>query len=369
MRLCLISIAAATLIGFSGSTSRMLTALPSPTNETQRSELFKWMDSVGIPSANGCQFFEITVSMPKTCGDRKIILHAFKICELQGKCVYFTDDACDLILEGNQRDGTHCRQIDFKAYVESVLAVPTPYLDSYSNGYCIEMGHRCSLGRSSLNLLPAMRDIMLAKWCAQTGHHDAVDQLWARASKTMPALTEGKSVDELFKTYLPAFLLDRAVASMANPATRRVDCIARLDWIKSTWNGSEYGDLAGQLSDDLRVALRMERDLDSELNGIVKSPESADQLVRKLIDQEFWGADARTGFGPFEGTGGISAFSEVLKQSSRTRNVLSKYVDSDAPTRLVYHYPNKLPRMRWVTLGAVAQGLLDRIDTESGANK
>ncbi len=127
--------------------------------------------------------------------------------------------------------------------------------------------------------------------------------------------------------------------------------------------------LAGQMSDDLRVALRMERDLDSELNGIVKSPESADQLVRKLIDQEFWGGDARSGFGPFEGTGGVSAFSEVLKQSGRTRNVLSKYVDSDAPTRLVYHYPNKLPRMRGVTLGAVAQGLLDRIDTESGANK
>lgn len=369
MRMLSIAIVVAALIGFGGSTSRMLIFRPSPTIETPGRELFKWMDEVGIPSAKGCQFFEITVSTRDARSVESIVLHGFMISRFQSKCVYFTDDASDLILEGIQRDEMKSRQIDFREYVDQVLEAQTPYLDSYSNVYCLEMGHRCSLGRGSLNLLPAMRDIMLANWCAQLGHVDAADQLWARASTTMPALTEGKSVDELFKIYLPAFLLDRAVASMANPATRRVDCIARLDWIKSKWNGSEYGDLAGQLSDDLRVALRMERDLDSELNGIFKCPESADQLVRKLIDQEFWGGDARNGFGPIEGTGGVSAFSEILKQSNRTRDVLLKYVHSDAPTRLVDHYPNKLPRMRWVTLGAVAQGVLDRIDTESGANK
>ena len=185
----------------------------------------------------------------------------------------------------------------------------------------------------------------------------------------MPELTVGKSTDELFKEYFPVFLLDRAVASMADPATRRADCIARLDWIGTTWNDSEYGKLARQQRDDLKLAMEMEQVLDNELNSVSQNHLSADQLVRQLIDQEFSCGDPHTGFAPFERTGAVSPFSEIMKQSNLTRDLLLKYIDSDVPTRLVDCEPNELPRTRWVTLGKVAQSLLERIQTNLSENQ
>lgn len=349
------------MLAFAVSVSTLSQGQPKPGLEMKKNDLFKWMDEIGFPSADGSKFFEITLPTPKTCGDRSIILHGFLICKSPGMRVYFTDDARDFILNGNEVLNTTIREIDFSQYVEQVLISENPYLESSVNGYCIEMGHRCGLGRYSLNLFPAMRDIILSRWCAQRGENDAGHRLWIRALGTMPKLAYAP-VEEQFKEIFPAILLDRAIASMANPATRRAECIARLDWIGATWEGSECGELATKLRDDLEASMKIQLDLDMELNRDVKMPRTPDQLVRQLIDQEFWGGDIRTGFGPFEGTGGVSPFSEILRQSDLTRNILTAYVDSDAPTRLVSFRNTELPRMQWETLGTVARGLLDLIE-------
>jgi len=363
------SLTAVILIGIAGSTSTIPNALPRPTRETKRVTLLNWMDDVDFPPAKESEFFEITVPTPRSCGDQSIVLHGFLICQYLGKRVYFTDDASSFILDGNQSEETKIRKIDFSQYVDRVLLSQDAYLDSRSIGFCIEMGHRCSLGRNSLNLFPAMRDMILARWCLQSENTDAADRLWARATTTMPKLAPEMSVEELFRMYLSAFLLDRAVASMADPATRRADCLMRLEWLGTTWTGSEYGEMAKQLCCELKEAMRIEQVLDKELNGIDRGYMNADQLVRQLIDQEFAGGDIHTGFVPFERTGVVSPVSEILRQSNLTRDVLSKYVDSNAPTRLVDCRPNELPRLRWVKLGTVTQSLLDQITANSNANR
>lgn len=369
MKLFAVSIVVVTIIGIAGSNFVTSSRPTTERIEAQRVELFKWMDEVEFPSATKSEFYEITISAPRPCNNQSIVLHGFLICQYLGKGIYFTDDASSLILDASRSEETKIKEIDFRKYVDGILLSQNPYSDSYSNGYCIEMGHRCSLGRTSLNLFPAMRDIILARWCVQLGDFDAADKLWARAKASMPELTVGKSTDELFKEYFPVFLLDRAVASMADPATRRADCIARLDWIGTTWNDSEYGKLARQQRDDLKLAMEMEQVLDNELNSVSQNHLSADQLVRQLIDQEFSCGDPHTGFAPFERTGAVSPFSEIMKQSNLTRDLLLKYIDSDVPTRLVDCEPNELPRTRWVTLGKVAQSLLERIQTNLSENQ
>jgi hypothetical protein len=369
MRRFSVFIAVVTLVGIAGSWFIAPCRQSMPQIEAQRVNLFKWMDEIAIPSARESEFYEITVSVPRPCNNESIVLHGFLICEYLGKRVYFTDDASSFIVDVNQTEEVKIRNIDFGGYVGGIQLSQSPYLESYSSEYCIEMGYRCGLGRTSLNLFPAMRDIILARWCVQMGDLDAADRLWARAEVTMPKLTEGKSIDELFRMYFPAFLLDRAVASMADPATRRADCIARLDWIGTTWNESEYGELALEMRDDLKSAMEMEQILNDELNSYRPNHLSADQLVRQLIDQEFAGGDTHTGFVPFERTGVVSPFSEIMKQSNLTRDLLLKYLESDVPTRLVECEPNELPRMRWVTLGKVAQSLLERIQANSNENQ
>lgn len=340
----------------------MLSAGVSFSNEHDDAEhklFYEFLDSIGVPSIRGKTFCRVTISRPAGDSDKAIVLHAISMIETLGAQVLFTDNATVLRAGSGASASIKTSPVDFNSYVNELIEAKSPYEDSLSPGYCIEMGSRSCFGRWELDLFPAMRDMIVARWCSEVGLRGFEAKLWARAGRTMPVLVDLPKLEDKFRHYLPGFFLDRAVASMANPLTQRTDCISQLEWIAQEFPQNPYGEQAAQLGKGLALAAELEKTIAIRLGDQVDQRENPDLLVMQLIDQEWCGGDPDNGFIPLVRSGAFSPWTELM-QADNIEDVTARFENSQAPTRLVWYDQNDFPKMKWEKLGDVVQILRDR---------
>lgn len=328
----------------------------APTSLGQfRNTVSKWLDDAGFPSS-GAGLYTLRFAIEGAPNEE--VMHALRVATTPGQMIFATDAGRTVVL-GLKSERVQCIRRNTDEYVRSICATQDNYDKTSNAGFCWEISKTTNSRLSITELAPALRDAIVARWCASIGRRGDAELLWQRAFRSLPQYFVTDNEIEQFEQSFVLTLLERTIASMASPNTSRIDCIEQLDWLLSISPDGQVSEYASKcraaLFNSHEVARKLDIPKGTPFTGVDLSLHQLLDLTSNENDQ---------GNGLFFAPEALSSvpIQQLVSAGKASIDALRKQLDNQLPTRCVCESHDSITAIRWITLGEVAQTIINWIE-------